>query len=153
MSDIETTLVVEKGKEVTTNPECNSAFAILSKEDYTALVKQAKSIKAESAVVITPIYKEFASDETVVGVFSGLSSITPNKIDQLTGEVIGKQKVTTIVWMGANGRLYQHGGVALVNQFWDAERNFFIIPPGTKVTISYQGKSGKAKLFDVGVVN
>jgi len=55
--------------------------------------------------------------------------------------------------MGQDGKLYQCAGVALVNQFWDEDREMAIIPPGTKIKITHTGKSNRTKLYEVALID
>ena len=148
----ETELVVDNLGELSVNSGVSANVFMMSKAQYAAMQQAAKEINPDDAVVVTAIYKEFAQGETVTGVFVGLDGITPKETDLATGEVVGKKFCRSIKWMGSDGRLYQNAGAALVNQFWNEEEEAFLIPIGTRFTITHTGKSNRTKLYEVGII-
>lgn len=137
--------------ELTTNSNCGSFLTLIGRDRYLSLVKEAATVKAEDAILITAIYKEFAVGETVTGVFTGLDGITPKTTNELTGEVEVKF-CPSVQWMGSDGKLYQSAGVALVNQFYNRDTEEFKIPIGSKISITHTGKSNRTKLYEVGII-
>ena len=119
---------------------------------YEEMKRKAMALPEKPQVIVmTAIYKEFALKESLVGVFFGLDRITPNKTDELTGEV-KKTMVPSVQILGRDGVLYQCAGVALYSQFVDEVNNSLKYPLGQAVQITHTGKSNRTKLYEVGLV-
>lgn len=144
-------LLTEVDGKLTVNENCGSFLTLINKAQYVKLREEAATVKADDAILITAIYKEFAVGETVTGIFTGLDGITPKTTNELTGEVETKF-CQSVQWMGSDGKLYQCAGVALVNQFYNQDTQEYKIPVGSKISITHTGKSNRTKLYEVGII-
>lgn len=139
-----TPLVNESKGELTVKKNIGAWVTTLDLATYEKMKAAAAAIDPKkTAIAITAIYKEFAINESVVGIFTGLDGITPR--DEITQMTVHCKSVQ---WMGADGKLYQCAGVALVNQFFDENDNPKFAP-GTQVRITHTGKSNRTKLYEV----
>lgn len=139
-----TPLVNEHQGELTIKKDITAWVTTLDVDTYEKMKAAAAAIDPKrTAIAITATYKEFAVNESVVGIFTGMDGITPK--DEITQKSIHCKSVQ---WMGQDGRLYQCAGVALVNQFFDEDDNFKFLP-GTKIRITHTGKSNRTKLYEV----
>lgn len=144
----ETPLVNDHKGQITVKRGIGAWVTTLSVDTYEKLKAEAAAIDPESTgIAVTARYKEFAVDESVVGIFTGEDGITPK--DEITQHAIYCKSVQ---WMGIDGRLYQCAGVALVNQFF-GENGEYLIPLGTRVKITHTGKSNRTKLYEVEILS
>jgi hypothetical protein len=142
--------MMEKDGELvpTSSTALPSKFSL---DTYLDLVEKSKKLSTSQVVVqVSAIYKEFAPNETVRGIFSGIRTINFRNED---GEI---KPTTTIQWIDEHQKLYENSGVILVSYFvqTDLDGNIYpIIPPYTAVEISYLGKKNRAKTYSVSILN
>lgn len=128
---------VKEVAEITVMP------SVFGHEDFAKLVASSKSLEEKkNSVSLTPTYLQFETAGTKVrGVFCGYTTIS--KKDATTQELT---PIKCATWM-ENGKTFMAGGVALVDEF--EKRN---LPIGTSVEITYTGKKGNTKLFDLSII-
>lgn len=144
-------LVEDYQGALTVEPNIQSNLTVMSIETYEKMKAAAAEIKPDAmGIQMNAVYKKFALGESIVGIFTQEDSISPR--DELTGQLY---KVPSVQWMGKDGKLYQCGGVALYNTFFD-ENGDPKIPYGAKIRITHydESKNGAktTKLYSVEII-
>lgn len=144
-------LVEDYQGTLTVKPNIQSRFTVMTIADYEKLKKSAADIDPEAmGIQMNAVYKKFAINESVVGIFTQQDSISPK--DELTGELY---TVPSVQWIGSDGQLYQCAGVALYNVFFDEDGNPKI-PYFSRIRITHHGESKNGakttKLYTVEII-
>jgi len=144
-------LVEDYQGTLTIKPNIGSTLTVMPLDVYEKMKAAAAEIKPDAmGIQMNAVYKKFALNESIIGIFTQADSITPK--DELTGN---KYKVDSVQWMGQDGKLYQCGGVALWNTFFDEDGNTKI-PYGSKIRITHYdtSKNGakETKLYSVEII-
>ena len=134
-------IITDEG-EIKKDESLTALPSLFEGNSFADLLTKSKQLEEKKNVVsLTPSYFQFETQGTIVkGVFCGFTTISKKALDG------SYTPIECATWMD-NGKMFMAGGVALVDEF---KRRHIAI--GTSVQITYTGKNGNTKLFDLGVI-
>ena len=122
-------------------PESSTAIETKQYQSFLSLAKQLPSMNPTFS--ISSKYFEFTSpNQSVRGIYLGNTWIQCK--DEDTGAL---KPIEAVSWLAENGDMFINAGAALVSCFRQ-----FQPPKGCPVEISYEGKNGRTKIYNVRVL-
>jgi hypothetical protein len=141
------TIVDTETGEARENSNIAVVPTIMGTNQFAQIYAASQSLEEKQhKVSIVPDYFEFTQEgQTTKGVFIGYQVIHKKVTNPTTNEV-SLAPINCVAWMSA-GKSWINGGVVIYNEFKAKE-----LQPGTSFELTYKGKKGNAKIFDVAVL-